>query len=64
MYENIVAKYENPSKDSGDIIGQIDNMLIVSKMKHKNAHNINSNQMYAMIESIVRAENDDDYWNC
>lgn len=59
MYENIVAKYENPSKDSGDIIGQIDNMLIVSKMKHKNAHNINSNQMYAMIESIVRAENDD-----
>lgn len=59
MYENIVAKYENHSKDSGDIIGHIDNMLIASKMKHENAHNINSNQMYAMIESIVRAENDD-----
>lgn len=59
MYENIVAKYENHSKDSGDVIGQIDNMSIVSKMKHENAHIVNSNQMYAMIESIVRAENDD-----
>lgn len=59
LYENIVSKYENYSKDSGDIIGQIDNMLIVSKMKHKNAHNMNSNQIYAMIESIVRAKNDD-----
>lgn len=59
LYENIVATYENHSKDSGDIIGQIDNMSIMSKMKHENAHNINSNQMYAMIESIVRAKNDD-----
>lgn len=59
LYENIVATYENHSKDSGNIIGQIDNMLIASKMKHENAHNINSNQMYAMIKSIVRAENDD-----
>lgn len=59
MYENIVAKYENHSKDSGDIIGHIDNMLIASKMKHENAHNVSSNQMYAMIESIVRAKNDD-----
>lgn len=59
MYKNIVAKYENHSKDSGDIIGHIDNMSIASKMKHENAHNINSNQMYATIESIVRAKNDD-----
>lgn len=59
LYENIVAKYENHSKDSGDIIGQIDSMSIVSKMKHENAHNVSSNQVYAMIESIVRAENDD-----
>lgn len=59
MYENIIAKYENHSKDSGDIIGHIDNMLIASKMKHENAHNVNSNQMYAMIESIVRAKSDD-----
>lgn len=59
MYENIVATYENHSKDSGNIIGQIDNMSIANKMKHENAHSINSNQMYAMIESIVRAENDD-----
>lgn len=59
MYENIVAKYENHSKDSGDVIGHIDSMSIVSKMKHENAHNVSSNQVYAMIESIVRAENDD-----
>lgn len=59
LYENIVATYENHSKDSGNIIGQIDNMSIANKMKHENAHSINSNQMYAMIESIVRAENDD-----
>lgn len=59
LYENIVATYENHSKNSGDTIGQIDNMSIVSKMKHKNAQNIGSNQMYTMIESIVRAKNDD-----
>ena len=59
LYENIVATYENHSKNSGDTIGQIDNMLIVSKMKHKNAHSVSSNQVYAMIESIVRAKNDD-----
>lgn len=59
LYENIVAKYENHSKDSGDVIGHIDSMSIVSKMKHENAHNVSSNQVYAMIESIVRAENDD-----
>ena len=59
LHENIVATYENHSKDSGNIIGHIDNMSIVSKMKHKNAQNIGSNQMYTMIESIVRAKNDD-----
>lgn len=59
LYENIVATYENHSKDSGDIIGHIDNMSIVSKMKHENAHNVSSNQVHAMIESIVRAKNDD-----